>query len=63
MSGTVLKIPMKAGDPVQEGNVVLVLESMKMEIEVRSPFSGTLLEFKVRDGQKVNEGDLLLTVG
>ena len=63
ISGTVYKIPGKIGEGVQEGNVVMVLESMKMEIEVQSPFTGTLSSIMVKEGDQVNEGDVLLTVG
>jgi len=53
MVGKVLKIEKKAGERVEEDDVVVVLEAMKMEIPVVAPTTGTLKEIKVSPGQAV----------
>ena len=63
ISGSVLRSSRVVGDPIREGDVVMVLESMKMEIEIKSPFTGRLQSILVKEGDQVAEGDLLLKVG
>lgn len=63
ITGTVVKIEKRPGDPVQPGEVVLVLESMKMEMPVEAEAGGTVREVKVREGQAVAEGDVLVVLG
>jgi biotin carboxyl carrier protein len=53
MVGKVLKVEKKAGERVEEDEVVVVLEAMKMEIPVVAPAAGTLKEIKVSPGQAV----------
>ena len=60
MAGTVWKILVKAGDQVEEGQDVVILESMKMEIPIGAEFDGTVKEIKVKEGDFVNEGDVLV---
>lgn len=62
MAGSVFKINVKAGDQVEGGQVVLVLESMKMEIPVEAEVGGEVAEVKVNEGDFVNEGDVLVTL-
>lgn len=62
MAGTVLNVLVNSGDSVTEGQEVLMLESMKMEIPVESHASGTVAEVKVNIGDFVNEGDVLLVL-
>lgn len=62
MAGSVFKINVKEGDQVESGQVVLVLESMKMEIPVEAEVSGEVAEVKVNEGDFVNEGDVLVTL-
>jgi len=62
MAGTIWKIVVKEGDQVQEGQEVVILESMKMEIPIEAEASGTVKEIKVNEGDFVNEGDVLLEV-
>jgi acetyl-CoA carboxylase biotin carboxyl carrier protein len=62
MAGTVYNILVAHGDAVKEGQEVLVLESMKMEIPVESTFGGNVKELKVNIGDFVNEGDVLLVI-
>ncbi|MCC3645579.1 MULTISPECIES: acetyl-CoA carboxylase biotin carboxyl carrier protein subunit [Cytobacillus] len=60
MAGTVLNVLVGAGQEVNEGQEVLMLESMKMEIPVESETAGKVAEVKVSIGDFVNEGDVLV---
>ncbi|MBO8170856.1 MAG: acetyl-CoA carboxylase biotin carboxyl carrier protein subunit [Bacillaceae bacterium] len=60
MAGTVLRVPVSAGDSVKSGQEVVVLESMKMEIPITVDQDGTVKEVKVNEGDFVNEGDVLI---
>jgi biotin carboxyl carrier protein len=53
MVGKILKIEKSVGDHVDEDEVVIVMEAMKMEIPIVAPTSGTLIEIKVSPGQAV----------
>lgn len=59
ITGTVWKIEKKPGDSVQAGEVVLILESMKMEMPLESPASGTLEHLSCNEGDAVQEGQVL----
>lgn len=61
MAGTVFTLNKAIGEEVAIGDVVLVLESMKMEIPVESDQAGKIVEIKVAEGDFVNEGDTLAT--
>ena len=63
MQGTILDVRVNAGDSVKKGQVVAILEAMKLENEVVSPFDGKVLSIAVSKGQKVNNGDKLLIIG
>lgn len=56
ITGTVWKIEAPPGTTVKEGDAVVILESMKMEMPVEAPCSGTVLEIRVTEGQAVAEG-------
>jgi acetyl-CoA carboxylase biotin carboxyl carrier protein len=62
ITGTVWKIEVSVGDAVQEGDTVVVLESMKMEMPVESEDDGTVKEVLVEEGQSVSEGDPLVVL-
>jgi len=62
ITGTVWKIEVKADDPVEEGTVVVILESMKMEMPVEAEDEGVVAEVLVKEGQAVNEGDTLVVL-
>lgn len=62
MVGKVLKIEKKAGERVEEDDVVVVLEAMKMEIPVVAPVSGTVKEIKVAPGQAVEAEQVLAEI-
>ncbi len=61
--GKVWKITSKAGDKVKSGDVILILEAMKMENEISSPIDGEIKEILVSEGQSVNTGDALAVIG
>lgn len=60
MAGSVWKILVQIGDKVEEGQDVVILESMKMEIPITAEASGTVTIIKSAEGEFVNEGDILL---
>ena len=62
MTGNVWKIESKVGDQVEEEDVLLILESMKMEIPVEAPEDGRVVEIRVAEGQAVEEGDVLVVM-
>ena len=62
ITGTVWKIEVKVGDTVEEGDTVVVLESMKMEMPVESEDEGTVAEIRCEEGQAVSEGDTLVVL-
>jgi acetyl-CoA carboxylase biotin carboxyl carrier protein len=62
ITGTVWEIRVNVGDEVQEEQVLVVLESMKMEMPVESPAAGKVASIAVEKGQAVEEGELLLTL-
>jgi acetyl-CoA carboxylase biotin carboxyl carrier protein len=63
ITGTVARIEKRAGDAVRPGDVVLILESMKMEMPVEASIGGTVKEVRCKEGQAVAEGDVLLVIG
>ncbi|MBK6513661.1 MAG: biotin/lipoyl-binding carrier protein [Polyangiaceae bacterium] len=63
ITGTVWKIEVKVGDAVDEGTVVAILESMKMEMPVESEDTGTVAEIHIAEGQPIKEGDPICTLG
>ena len=62
ITGTVWKIEVKAGDSVDEGQTLVIIESMKMEMPVESPIKGRVEQIAVTEGQAVDEGAVLLTI-
>jgi biotin carboxyl carrier protein len=63
MPGKVVRLLSRAGQPVEAGQALLVLEAMKMQNEVRSPKTGVLERLLVAEGQTVNAGEVLAVVG
>ncbi|HJZ84638.1 MAG TPA: biotin/lipoyl-binding carrier protein [Polyangia bacterium] len=59
ITGTVWKIEKNVGDSVKEGETVVILESMKMEMPVEAPAGGVVREIRVQEGQAVDEGAVL----
>jgi acetyl-CoA carboxylase biotin carboxyl carrier protein len=62
ITGTVWKIEVGIGDEVDEGDTVVILESMKMEMPVEAEDSGTVSEIRCEEGQSVQEGDVLVVL-
>ena len=62
MVGKILKIEKQVGDHVEEDDVVVVMEAMKMEIPVVAPVSGTIKEVKVSPGQAVEAEQVLAVI-
>ncbi len=63
INGTVFQVSVAVGVSVSEGDEVLVLESMKMEIPVEAPCAGSVTEIRVSEGDGVEEGDVLAVIG
>ena len=63
LPGNVLRIEVSEGDEVAEGDVLLVVEAMKMETEIKSPKAGTVQSILVAQGDKVVSGQALVTLG
>ena len=62
MVANVWKIVVAPGDTVEEGDPLVILESMKMEIPVESPTGGVVKELRVQEGGVVQEGDVIAVV-
>lgn len=63
VTGSVWKLMSAQGQSVSSGDVLLVIESMKMEIPVEAPASGVLRELRVTEGQVIAEGDVVAVIG
>ncbi len=62
LAGTIWKINVKQGQSVSEGDVVLILEAMKMETEIRASKNGTIQQININEGDSVEVGETLLTI-
>jgi len=62
MPGNINDIRVKAGERVEAGDILVVLEAMKMENEITADSSGTVQEVRVTKGQKVSGGDVLVII-
>ncbi|QKH37487.1 biotin/lipoyl-binding carrier protein [Achromobacter pestifer] len=63
IAGSVWKIAVAAGARVAEGDVLVILESMKMEIPVTAPRSGVVADIRVAEGQSVEEDQVVVMLG
>jgi len=63
LPGNVLKVLVSEGDSIAEGDIIAVVEAMKMETEIKSPVSGTVKSVEIEVGNKVQTGQVLVTVG
>ena len=63
LPGKILRVQVSSGDSVTEGQTLLLMEALKMEIEVAAPCAGVVSEVAISDGQQVAAGDLLLAIG
>ena len=62
ITGTVWKVEISVGPKVAAGDVLVILESMKMEMPVEAPDAGTVKEIRCQPSQPVNEGDVLVVL-
>ncbi|HSP78967.1 MAG TPA: biotin/lipoyl-binding carrier protein [Myxococcaceae bacterium] len=62
ITGTVWKIEVKVGQQISEGDTLVILESMKMEMPVEATEGGTVKEIRCQESQPVNEGDVLVVL-
>ncbi|WP_432667483.1 biotin/lipoyl-containing protein [Wukongibacter baidiensis] len=63
MPGTILDIKVNVGDTVSNGDVLLILEAMKMENEIMAPAGGKVVSVNATKGASVNAGDVLIVLG
>ncbi len=62
ITGTVFKVETAVGSQVSEGDVLVILESMKMEMPIESPVAGVVSEVRVTEGQSVEEDEILVVI-
>ena len=62
ITGTVWKVEVSVGQEVDEGDTVVILESMKMEMPVEAEDEGKVAEIRCEEGQSVSEGDVLVVL-
>lgn len=63
MPGLVVKVPVKVGKKVERGDVLVILESMKMQNELRAPRDGTVTQINVNEGDNVEKRDAMVVLG
>jgi oxaloacetate decarboxylase alpha subunit len=63
LAGNIFTVAVKVGETVNEGQVLIIMEAMKMETELRSPRAGIIHSVSVAEGNSVAVGDELLTIG
>ena len=62
MTGTIISILVKVCDSIKEGQDLISIESMKMEMSISSDFSGTIKEIRVKNEDFIQEGQVLITL-
>ena len=62
MQGTIVKVNVSAGDTVEVGDAIVVLEAMKMENNVTAEKAGTVTEIRVTEGDSVGGGDVVAVI-
>ena len=63
MPGLIVDVPVAEGQGVQKGDILIILESMKMQNELRSPRAGTVTRVRVKAGQTVEQAAVMVTLG
>jgi acetyl-CoA/propionyl-CoA carboxylase biotin carboxyl carrier protein len=62
MQGSVWKVPVQTGQQVAEGDVITIIEAMKMENEITAHKAGVIAELPIREGDSVAHGDTLAVI-
>ncbi len=62
LAGKIISVEVKVGDTVSEGDILCILESMKMENPILAPVNGTISKIDLKPGQVVNTGDLIAVI-
>lgn len=62
LTGKIIRVEVKVGDKVNEGDVICILESMKMENPILTPVGGTVVKLDVSEGQVVKPGESIATI-
>lgn len=62
MSGNIWKIEVKVGDTVEAGDVLVILESMKMEVDIEAEVNGVVTQILYKEGDNIESGDVLVVV-
>ncbi len=62
ITGSVWKIVVEVGSQISEGETIVILESMKMEIRVKSPHNGKVVEIRVKEGDSILEDDIIAII-
>ena len=62
MKGTIVKIQVAEGDKVEAGDILVVLEAMKMENNIASDVNGTIAEITIEEGDSVGAGDIIILI-
>ena len=62
IAGNVWKVEKQVGDEVEEEDVIMIIESMKMEIPVEAPCDGRISEIRVAEGDSIEEGAILAVI-
>jgi biotin carboxyl carrier protein len=62
LAGKIISVEVKAGDIISEGDILCILESMKMENPILAPVGGTVSKIELSPGQVVNTGDLIAVI-
>jgi acetyl/propionyl-CoA carboxylase alpha subunit len=62
MPGLAIAVPVSEGFHVEKGQILVILESMKMQNELRAPFSGTVIRLKIKQGESVQQKQVMLSV-
>ncbi len=63
MPGLIVSVPVAEGQKVSKGGILVILESMKMQNELKSPRAGTVTRIKTKGGDNVEQNQVLLTIG
>jgi biotin carboxyl carrier protein len=61
--GRVISISINKGDSIKKGDSIIVLESMKMQVAIKSPRDGIIKELRVKEGQSISRNDIVATLG